>query len=216
MTGISVLILFVLLSPLLCTGQQDRICILNCLIAGKLILSFFPLRFDFDPGYLSDIDSLRWWSLNGGKIWTTKNLTFKSLNLQQQKKVLLFFYITFAIFKLCTTLTTLLFLGGPRQHSCHLHLHQSRVSISYSLLICTCSCGAVKFDFQFLFIFSWEDVISTSNLCMHFFLGSCHFQFQLLMLNFQLPASLHIIQGWLLFSSTIFGGFPSWCCIAEQ
>ena len=59
MTDNSKLILFVLLSLLLCTGQQDRSCILNCLIAGKLILSFFLLQFDFDLGYLSDIDSLR-------------------------------------------------------------------------------------------------------------------------------------------------------------
>ena len=59
MTDNSKLILFVLLSLLLCTGQQDRSCILNCLIAGKLILSFFLLRFDFDLCYLSDIDSFR-------------------------------------------------------------------------------------------------------------------------------------------------------------
>ena len=50
MTDKSVLILFVLLSPLLCTGQQDRSFILDCLIAGKPILSFFLLRFDFDLG----------------------------------------------------------------------------------------------------------------------------------------------------------------------
>ena len=73
-----------------------------------------------------------------------------------------------------------------------------------------------KFDFQFYFICncSWEGQLQT--FVMHFFLGSCHFQFQLLMLNFQLPASLHIIQGWSLFSSPIFGGFPSGCCIVEQ
>ena len=50
MTDNSKLILFVLLSLLLCTGQQDRSCILDCLIAGKPILSFCPLRFDFDHG----------------------------------------------------------------------------------------------------------------------------------------------------------------------
>ena len=193
-------------------GQNLHSQLLDCRKDYSIIL----LRFDFDLCYLSDIDSLRWWSLYGRKIWTTKNLTFKSLNLQ--KKVLLFFYIPFAIFKLCTTLTTLLFLGGPRQHSCH--LHQSRVSISYSLLICSCSCGAVISSLIFNSISSvivhGKASFQLQTFVMHFFLGSCHFQFQLLMLNFQLPASLHIIQGWSLFSSPIFGGFPSGCCIVEQ
>ena len=138
-----------------------------------------------------------------------KNRTLISSNLQ--KKVIFYVDWVYPARNISTMYNSdnLVVPGGSQLLAPSCHLHQSGVSISYSLLICSCSCGAVISSLIFNSI--WSIIVHGKAsfefqiFVMHFSLGSCHFQFQLLI---QLLTPLHIIQGWSLFSSPFLEDFP--------